>query len=192
MTSPYREPAETEDEVPEEKKPKKPRVWSPYEIVWLAWAALSIGFSFAVNEGSCGDRLMNHPVRALLVVAGVGAVLPVAACVWIWLWKYVSKYDTCNKCGGDVSVRVNGFTCGKCIRKEEKEAQQEASDRIQELEECARGLYQIIDDVDTLGDSMKPEHSPYFLAVQAAIRRREKFGASDGQRVKIRLRPGSP
>lgn len=47
--------------------------------------------------------------------------------------------------------------------------------------ERAEKLWQLLDDIDTLGDSMKPEQTPYFHAVQRiSDKRREVLRSLDG------------
>lgn len=52
--------------------------------------------------------------------------------------------------------------------------------REKRLLEVAEALWQLLDDIDTLGDSMRPELSPYFRAVQARVSRRFEHFQSDG------------
>lgn len=46
--------------------------------------------------------------------------------------------------------------------------------------ERAEKLWQLLDDIDTLGDSMKPEQTPYFNAIQRIHEQRHVILKSDG------------
>jgi len=44
----------------------------------------------------------------------------------------------------------------------------------------AESLWKLLDDIDTLGDSMKPELTPYFHAVERIHKKRHTILKSDG------------
>jgi hypothetical protein len=46
--------------------------------------------------------------------------------------------------------------------------------------EKAEQLWQLLDDIDTLGDALRPEQTPYFDAVERLHRRRHEILKSDG------------
>lgn len=47
----------------------------------------------------------------------------------------------------------------------------------------AEQLWQLLDDIDTLGDSMKPEQTPYTVAVNHLVAKRHQLLKSDGQKL---------
>lgn len=55
--------------------------------------------------------------------------------------------------------------------------------------ETAKALWKLLDDIDTLGDSMKPEITPYFRKVNEIAAKRHKLLTSDGYEL---TRPGEP
>ena len=50
----------------------------------------------------------------------------------------------------------------------------------QDWESIAKALWGLLDDVDTLSDSMKPEVTPYMKAVDRIVRKRHDLLVSDG------------
>lgn len=58
------------------------------------------------------------------------------------------------------------------------------------LLEVAEALWQLLDDIDTLSDSMHPDLSPYLTAVQARVTRRFEHFKSDG--LELTLTEKSP
>lgn len=59
--------------------------------------------------------------------------------------------------------------------------------RVKELEarnaktkDTAEKLWVLLDDIDTLGDAFKPEHTPYYKAVNARVSKRFALISSDG------------
>lgn len=50
-------------------------------------------------------------------------------------------------------------------------------------------LWSLLDDISTLGDSMKPERTKYFEAVNRIADGRGRFGSSDGQQVSLNMSP---
>jgi hypothetical protein len=62
-------------------------------------------------------------------------------------------------------------------------------ERVVELEECAQGLFALLDHIDTLSDQTHPSveemDGPYFQAVSRTHRRRFDFGSTDGYSVTI-------
>lgn len=53
----------------------------------------------------------------------------------------------------------------------------------------AKALWKLLDDIDTLGDSMKPEVTPYFRAVNGIAEKRHALLKSDGYELTL---PGEP
>lgn len=51
--------------------------------------------------------------------------------------------------------------------------------------ERAEKLWQLLDDIDTLGDSMRPEQTPYFKAIQRIHEKRHSILKSDGYKLEI-------
>jgi len=49
-----------------------------------------------------------------------------------------------------------------------------------EWEDTAKALWKLLDDIDTLGDSMKPDRSPYFRKVNGIAAKRHELLKSDG------------
>jgi hypothetical protein len=49
---------------------------------------------------------------------------------------------------------------------------------------CAKSLWQLLDDIDTLGDSMHPEITAYFNRVNAICEKRHRILHSDGDDLK--------
>ncbi len=47
----------------------------------------------------------------------------------------------------------------------------------------AEQLWQLLDDIDTLGDALKPEQTPYTVAVNSIATKRHQLLASDGQEL---------
>ena len=47
----------------------------------------------------------------------------------------------------------------------------------------AEQLWQLLDDIDTLSDAMKPERTPYTMAVNSIATKRYQLLASDGQEL---------
>lgn len=62
------------------------------------------------------------------------------------------------------------------MAKKEKELQAE----VARLKLIAVALFDMLGDIDTLGDVHKPERTPYFKAVQKVQRRRFEHGKTDG------------
>jgi hypothetical protein len=62
-------------------------------------------------------------------------------------------------------------------------------ERVVELEECAQGLFALLDHIDTLSDQTHPSveemNGPYYQAVSRTHRRRFDFGSTDGYSVTI-------
>lgn len=54
---------------------------------------------------------------------------------------------------------------------------------LEEWKDKAIELWCLLDDVDTYGDMFKPEHSPYFTAVNGKVALRHKILETDGHRV---------
>lgn len=54
---------------------------------------------------------------------------------------------------------------------------------IEQWTKRAHDLWQLLDDIDTLGDSMKPPINAYFKKVNEIVRRRASILHSDGQRL---------
>ncbi len=54
---------------------------------------------------------------------------------------------------------------------------------------AAESLWQLLDDIDSLGDAMHPELTPYFMAVQARASRRHEWLETDGYRLALTVRP---
>jgi hypothetical protein len=52
-------------------------------------------------------------------------------------------------------------------------------------EERAKALWKLLDDIDTLGDSMKPEVTPYFRAVNQIAEKRHVLLRSDGYELTL-------
>ena len=44
----------------------------------------------------------------------------------------------------------------------------------------AEGLWGLLDDISTLGDMMKPEHTQYYKAVHRIVEKRNDYFESDG------------
>lgn len=53
------------------------------------------------------------------------------------------------------------------------------------LREVAVKLWDILDDIDTLGDAMKPEITPYFNAVNTFCGQRHQLMTSDGHNLEL-------
>lgn len=54
---------------------------------------------------------------------------------------------------------------------------------VKVLRRLALELYEALDDIDTLGDMLKPEIDAYFKQVQVHHRRRHRFSWTDGHGV---------
>jgi hypothetical protein len=52
----------------------------------------------------------------------------------------------------------------------------------------AEKLWDLLDDISTLGDVYKPEHTPYFHAVNKVCEKRGEYLESDGYNLKPRVR----
>ena len=59
------------------------------------------------------------------------------------------------------------------------------NDRIIHVEDISKVLWCLLDDVDTFGDMYKPEHTPYFRAVNKKICERHRYIRSDGYNLDI-------
>lgn len=54
-----------------------------------------------------------------------------------------------------------------------------------EWEFVAKALWKLLDDIDTLGDSMKPDRTPYFERVNRIVDRRHALLSSDGHELSL-------
>lgn len=60
---------------------------------------------------------------------------------------------------------------------------------MSQVDAIAEQLWQLLDDIDTLGDAMKPEHTPYFERVCQIVSKRHQLLRSDGHKLQLREPP---
>ena len=60
------------------------------------------------------------------------------------------------------------------------DAREEAADRIEQLEAAATGLWDLLDEIDTISDLAKDNDELYRKLVEKVQRRRFQFGKTDG------------